>query len=230
MKPADSIDSTNSANSANTAVGEDELMSEPGSPSAASSRWLQALLCLAVIFASFAAGNLWGTRSAEPPSGPVDVGFLNDMSLHHDQAVEMSNLALVHAEDPGVRGFARDILIFQRYELGAMNAMLAERSLRRAGSDQPVMGWMGMSMSAQEMPGLASEAEMKELGELRGREFDLQFLKLMIEHHRGGVHMAEYAAAKAEDPRVVDLASLVVRDQNAEIAEFNAYIAKLEKG
>ena len=61
---------------------------------------------------------------------------------------------------------------------------------------------------------------------MEGAAFDKRFLELMIEHHRGAIHMADQAVAHAVDDDVVDLARLVKRDQESEIAEFLSFLKR----
>lgn len=61
------------------------------------------------------------------------------------------------------------------------------------------------------------------MGALRGAEgadADALYLDLMAEHHRGGAHMADFAADQADDPGVRALAARMARNQAIEIAEF----------
>ena len=54
------------------------------------------------------------------------------------------------------------------------------------------MAWMGMPVPLDQMPGLATDEQMKQLRDASGAESDKLFLELMAAHHRGGVHMAEH--------------------------------------
>ena len=51
------------------------------------------------------------------------------------------------------------------------------------------------------MPGMATEDELANLRALSGTAFDVEFLRLMIRHHQGGLDMAQYAAEHADDRR-----------------------------
>jgi uncharacterized protein (DUF305 family) len=77
------------------------------------------------------------------------------------------------------------------------------------------------------MPGMISDDRLDELEESEGREADALFLELMAEHHRGGLHMAEYAAEHADDGDVRDLAARMWRDQAIEINEYAAAAERL---
>jgi uncharacterized protein (DUF305 family) len=193
--------------------------------------WLVRALVVVLAF-SFLAGAIGyavGVRQQKTPSNAVDVGFLIDMSDHHDQAVTMALTVYNRTTDPTIRSFAQDILIFQRYELGLMSAYLDDHHGVRPDYDpeRPAMGWMGMTMTAGSMTGMASDDQLAALTDATGRDLDLQFLDLMTAHHRGGVEMADYAAAHAADPHVRALAARMASQQTSEIDEYTAYRAKI---
>ena len=83
------------------------------------------------------------------------------------------------------------------------------------------MEWMGESTSPDEMPGLATPEEIAALEQARGVELDDQFTRLMINHHAGGVHMAEFAAESAKLGEVRDFAEQMAANQQREIEELN---------
>jgi uncharacterized protein (DUF305 family) len=186
-------------------------------------------LAAALIFLGGAFGYLIGVRGSEAPSSSVDVGFLNDMSDHHDQAVTMALLALERSEDQVVLGFAQDVLVFQRSELGAMSVYLADQGATRASFDpeRTAMEWMGMPTTLSSMPGMATDEDLALLQAAEGEAFDLLFLELMGAHHEGGIHMSEFAAANAEDPRVRALAGRMAENQTIEVREYESYADRL---
>jgi len=184
----------------------------------------------AVLFAVIAVGLLLvggglavvlgiGRDDAATP-GAVDVGFSRDMAAHHLQGVEMANLATDHSEDPAVRGLAFDIATTQTNQVGRMQGWLALWGYSPTGGD--VMAWMGHDMAGMHMspgtlmPGMATEEELANLRSLRGTAFDVEFLRLMIRHHQGGLEMAQYATAHGETDVVRTLAKSIAESQTAE--------------
>jgi uncharacterized protein (DUF305 family) len=141
----------------------------------------------------------------------------------------MSILATENATDLVTRNFARDVLIFQRYELGLMDAYLARMDVDRAevDPDREAMGWMGTPVPLDEMVGLASDEELDALRDARGLDADVLFLELLIRHHEGGVHMAEDASVRAEAPEVRRLAEYQATTQRAEIAEYRSALDRM---
>ena len=178
-------------------------------------------LVMALLFLAGAVGYMIGGDRPPGESSP-EVGFLRDMTTHHDQAVEMANTALDRATEPLVRTFAREVLITQRYELGLMSAWLGEWGYGYDAERSVAMAWMGVPTPPEEMPGMASAVQMDALRRAEGREVDALFLAMMSEHHRGGVDMAAVAVEVVDDADVRALAEAVARNQRIEINEYQA--------
>jgi uncharacterized protein (DUF305 family) len=157
----------------------------------------------------------------------VDVGFLQDMMTHHEQAIQMSVIAMSRGSDPAVRQEALDILLAQRGEYVQMADKLESWGVDVESADGTVMGWMGMPMAPEQMPGLASVEEMANLKTLKGTEADIEFLRLMIDHHAGGVEMAKAASSGANVAFVKVLADGMAALQAVEIAEMQAFARRL---
>jgi uncharacterized protein (DUF305 family) len=68
-------------------------------------------------------------------SGNPDVDFLAMMIPHHQGAVEMARLVLIHGRDPLTRRLAEEIIASQSSEIGAMTERL--RILRRGEDAEP---------------------------------------------------------------------------------------------
>ena len=171
-------------------------------------------------------------RDDAPAADSVDAGFAWDMSRHHLQGVEMANLVAARSADPVIRSLGFDISATQTNQVGRMQGWLSLWGLSPTNPNPP-MAWMGSDMgdmagmagtSATEMadgalmPGMATEDELTQLGSLSGTAFDVQFLRLMIRHHQGGLKMAQYAVAHAQEPAVRTLARSIADTQTAEVS------------
>jgi len=83
------------------------------------------------------------------------------------------------------------------------------------------------------MPGMLTDAQMKELAEASGPEFDRLFLTYMIQHHRGAVAMVKDLFATpgaAQDETVFKFANDVNVDQSTEIARMERMLSALPAG
>jgi uncharacterized protein (DUF305 family) len=198
---------------------------------------------LAVLLLGAALGislQLKGGSSAQSVGGTVDIGFAQDMSVHHRQAVLMAGIARDRSIDPAIRQLAFDIETNQLQQIGQMQGWLSLWNAAPLPSGH-YMTWMtdtelmpGMSHSGGSlgaagvtiMPGMASPADLEQLRTSSGAQFDVLFLQLMLRHHQGGVPMARYAEQHAETPQVRNLAEKMVAAQGAESEYMTQLIAQ----
>ncbi|HMG43425.1 MAG TPA: DUF305 domain-containing protein [Acidimicrobiales bacterium] len=177
------------------------------------------VLGAALAFLGFAFALFMG-RDRPPGPDSVDVGFMQDMISHHEQAVDMAQTELVDGSDPTVLAFAREILMFQSKEIGSMERLLADWDSGRGDPERQAMTWMGMSTPVDQMPGMATEEELDSLRAAQGTNADALFLELMARHHVGGMHMSEYATDNAGTDAARDFAAVVGRNQAIEVNEY----------
>ncbi|HEX4980718.1 MAG TPA: DUF305 domain-containing protein, partial [Ilumatobacteraceae bacterium] len=170
-------------------------------------------------------GWMIGDSANSRHADAVDVGFLQDMREHHEQAVEISFLYLSLDEtNPSLRVVARSITFGQGIEIGRMIQMLRDFGESEVNEGDTSMGWMGHSMPLGEMPGMATDAELDQLGAIAGAEADGLFVQLMVRHHQGGIEMADYAADNAADDEVQAMAASIADGQREEITELERLI------
>lgn len=182
------------------------------------------LLVAAVAFLVGAIGFVVGERSGGgDPLNDADVGFMQDMGFHHDQAIQMSLILLDKPEiDRSLKAFAQEIIIGQRYEQGVFAAILDRFGHPTEGGDT-VMGWMGEPMPAEEMTGLATPEQIEQLREAEGDEAASLWIALMSEHHLAGLHMADHVVRHGSDPTVTNLATQMVTTQRGEVLDLDRY-------
>jgi uncharacterized protein (DUF305 family) len=150
-----------------------------------------------------------------PDGESAEAGFARDMSVHHAQAVEMSEIVRDRTESEEMRTLAADIALTQQGQIGQMEGWLAVWGLP-ATRTGPAMAWMGHSTEGR-MPGMASSEEVEELREAPPEEMDVRFLQLMIPHHEAAIPMAEAALDHSDRPEVERLAGAISASQEAEI-------------
>ncbi|WP_231626907.1 DUF305 domain-containing protein [Streptomyces apocyni] len=180
-------------------------------------------LCLAVValvVMTASRGDGAGTGKT-PDAGSADAGFARDMAVHHQQAVEMSFIVRERTDDEEVRRLAYDIINTQANQRGMLLGRLEVWDLPKS-SQRPPMAWMGHDMAYEPrdgslMPGMATNTELDRLRQAKGKDAEVRFLKLMTEHHRAGVDMAQGAVDRADDGVLVRLAEGMVRGQRSEM-------------
>jgi uncharacterized protein (DUF305 family) len=181
-----------------------------------------------IVAAALIAGMIgWLIRdtSAQPDAGDVDIGFLQDMRVHHEQAVAMSMMYLDRPDtDPGLRTVARSILFGQAIDIGRMIQLLRDADAPEAAEGDEAMAWMGMPTTHEQMPGMATDEQIEDLAALEGAAADELFVDLMVDHHDGGVHMAAHAAEHADSGEVRRMAESMARSQQEEIAELEGLV------
>ncbi|WP_426572064.1 DUF305 domain-containing protein [Aquihabitans sp. McL0605] len=188
------------------------------------SGWHVAALVVAVAFLVGAIAFVVGQRDGDAdPLNAVDVGFMQDMGYHHEQAVQMSLLLLAkEGLDPNLTSYAQEIIIGQRYEQGVFSATL-DRFHHDSEPGDTVMGWMGEPLPIDKMTGLATDAQMEQLRNATGKDAEALWIALMSEHHLAGLHMADYAARHGKDETTRNLALSMVKNQRSEVLDLARY-------
>lgn len=202
-------------------------------PAPQEARWIRPVLAVVAVVGLLllgAAGGLLlsGVPGSGPPAVPatdsVDVGFSQDMTVHHQQAVTMAAWARDHTTDPVLHQLAADIEATQTAQIGRMQGWLelwGAPALPTGGH----MAWMTEAShghtpapagGARTMPGMASDEELAALRAASGPQLDVLFLQLMLRHHEGGAGMLQYGAERASVPQVRNLAAQMLRSQASE--------------
>ncbi|MGW6494189.1 DUF305 domain-containing protein [Nonomuraea angiospora] len=137
----------------------------------------------------------------------ADIKYVQDMVVHHRQALDMSLLAPTRAESAQLKSLASRIKDAQGPEIQFMTTWLREQQQTVPDHHAAHEG----------MPGMATPAQMEALKAAKGKDFDRMFLELMINHHLGAIKMSEQVLTSGSHIRIEELASDVSVTQAAEI-------------
>ena len=159
------------------------------------------------------------TRATLPPHSPADTQFMQNMIMHHAQAVEMTALIDTHTENKELRSLGARISRSQADEIKFMKRWLTARD---ESTSPPMHHMPGMDMSGHQMlmPGMLTEKQMAALRKAKGQEFDKLILKGMIQHHNGALIMVKElfdTAGAGQDAELFNFATEVDSGQRAEI-------------
>jgi uncharacterized protein (DUF305 family) len=164
----------------------------------------------------------WMSLSERPPAeGTPSVNFARDMAAHHRQAVEMTLIVRDRTQDPALRQLLIDQILTQQAQIGYFEGWLTTWGLPLAGPQPPMTGMMrheGSEMQmTPELMGMQPQSTVNKLGTLPVAEAEIQFLQMMIAHHKGGVLMSQSVLAENPRPEVARLAESIINGQTAEI-------------
>jgi uncharacterized protein (DUF305 family) len=150
-----------------------------------------------------------------------DITFVEQMIVHHQQALAMSAMAPERTNSTDILELAGRIKGSQDDEISFMQEWLIDRQI------SPMSHHDGHHMK---MMGMASQEELAQLSLSNGVEFDQLFLTLMISHHEGAIHMVDMLKAQpgsAYDPILYEFISDLVNDQGVEIERMNGFLTAL---
>ena len=150
----------------------------------------------------------------------LDIMFAQMMIPHHQQANEMSDMALSQASTNEVKTLAEQIKGAQAPEIAVMRGWLANWGAPETAVDDH----SGHSMST----GMMTDDDMAALSATTGPNFDRLWLQMMVSHHQGAVSMAQDVLATTTNPEVKTLAESIIEAQKKEIASMEVLQANGE--
>jgi uncharacterized protein (DUF305 family) len=192
----------------------------PPAPPAERRGWARPLIAVlaavGLLLFGAAAGLLIGlpgsSATSTPTADSVDVGFAQDMSVHHQQAVQMASWERDHTTDPALKQLAFDIETTQLQQIGRMQGWLGLWGMASEAPGGKHMAWMADDAHSHSM----TSDQLRSLRAASGEQMDVLFLQLMLRHHEGGVLMLQYASEHASVPEVRNLAAQMLSSQTSE--------------
>ncbi len=145
----------------------------------------------------------------------ADIMFLQMMIPHHQQAIDISNLAMKSSQDAELIELAKIIARDQAAEIKQMKAWLKD-----AGASED----MGHAM--HDMGGMLNDDELAALSAATGKEFDILWLKGMTEHHDGAIHMTQMIE-DARNAEIKAFGTKVIKDQSKQIDQMKKMLARI---
>ena len=145
----------------------------------------------------------------------ADIMFLQMMIPHHQQAIDISNLALKTTQDAELKKLATIIARDQAAEIVQMKSWLND-----AGASED----MGHSMHG--MGGMLTDEELVALKAAKGSVFDRLWLEGMTNHHDGAIHMTQMIE-DAKNAEIKAFGNKVIADQSAQIAQMKEMLKRI---
>ena len=145
--------------------------------------------------------------------GMNEIMFAQGMIPHHQQAIDMSNMALKNGASAEIKKLAKGIISAQQKEMSQLKYWLtATKSSMTMDHD------MGMN-------GMLSKGDLAALKKLKGSKFNTAFLKAMIAHHEGALEMVALLDG-TENAEAKKIATDITKGQSGEIAFMKKLLAK----
>lgn len=184
-----------------------------------------AALCLLVACGGGGGDAQTGGRAAEAPVitgepagyNSADVTFASTMVPHHQQAIEMSNMALQRSTNPELIALANQTVATQQPEVNILNVFLVQWNENPDIRTDP--GNVDEDTLEPSVPGMVDDATIAKLESLRGPEFDKLWLQSMIGQHQGAIAMAKSEIADGKNVDAIAIAETIVAGQEAQIGQ-----------
>jgi uncharacterized protein (DUF305 family) len=150
----------------------------------------------------------------------ADVTFAQSMIPHHEQAIEMVDIAL----DPNVGAGAKIKDLATRIKAG-QGPEIKQLTALLKGWNKPVAMDTSDGHDMSSMTGMMSAGDMKQLGAMKSGDFDKKWAAMMIEHHKGAIEMSTTVKAGGSNSEILALADKVIAAQEGEIKELTPLAA-----
>ena len=113
--------------------------------------------------------------------------FLTMMVTHHQQGMQIMELAIQKSQNPKIVAISKKMLERQNSEVVKMKALLSKLPAT-SDANYPIPGMKPM--------------EMKSLSGVSGKEFDNMYITEMSDHFKGGMQMTAYLLKCSHNPKM----------------------------
>lgn len=128
-----------------------------------------------------------------------DAQFLDKMTEHHRQGIEMAEMAKEKAKDSELKKMSAKMVKDQTKEIAQMEKWRKSDFAKES--------------KASDLP---PKMDMSPLKTATAAQFDHQFISMMTKHHDDGINMAREAEQKATTEKVKTFAKNIVKNQTME--------------
>ena len=149
----------------------------------------------------------------------ADIEFAQGMIAHHQQAIEMAEIAL----DPNVGASPAVIDLATRIK-GAQDPEVELMTGWLTAAGEPVAMDTSEGHDMSSMEGMMTAEQMDAMAAMTGADFDQIWLQMMIAHHEGAVSQSQTVKANGSNADVLALADTIINAQQAEITEMQALL------
>ena len=150
-------------------------------------------------------------------TGDFDLDFANMMMMHHQAAIDMSEVEIAKGSDTQIKTMAQNIITAQKAEIEQMQQFVKNYKMPEAKMDKGEMhNELGETMKTM---------MDKMMGMQMTGNTDKDFVMMMIPHHESAVTMAEDEISHGKKLELKKMAQKMIADQNKEISDFKTWLA-----
>jgi uncharacterized protein (DUF305 family) len=165
--------------------------------------WLTTLLF--VVLSADASAN---TPAPTDETSRYEVDFMTGMIDHHAMAVEMANICLERASHAELLEMCNNIRAAQTSEIRTMQSWLAQ--------------WYGRDYKPRMSK--AERAQLRELSQASGPDFEIAFMQSMVEHHQAAIAEAGECLGSAYHRELIQLCGSIAAAQAQEIVTLRVWL------
>lgn len=171
------------------------------------------------------------TPTTTPTFSAADAQFVELMVPHHRQGLALASLVPERTDTPEVVILAQDITALRTPELQQLLEQLQEwrlpAELPAADTSSPTTDGADPSSApdvaaAGDVEGGLTTEQVQALLDAEGPEFDLLWLEGMVEHHEGGIALAESVLAAGIHRPTLTFAEVLIATNRAQLSRMQA--------
>lgn len=150
-------------------------------------------------------------------TGDFDLDFANMMILHHQSAIDMSEVEIAKGTDAQIRTMAQNIITAQNLEISQLQAFIKNYKIPEVKkTNQEMHNELGETM--KDMMDKMNKMQMT-------GNTDKDFVMMMIVHHESAVKMAGDELSHGKQYEVKKMAQKMLEDQSKEINDFKTWLS-----
>lgn len=157
------------------------------------------------------------TSADDQPLNLADITYLQLLAYHHRGAIELARLVPDRTDHQELADFAEMVIEAQLEGIERIKTILSDAGIEPGPVLDVDLDEIRGFISS--IPGNPEPNELAYLGALEGQEFDLQFINVFSNHHRGAIQLSQSVLQEGESERVAEMAKEVIQTQQEEIIQ-----------
>ena len=150
-------------------------------------------------------------------TGDFDLDFANMMMMHHQGAIDMSEVEIAKGADAQIKTRAQNIITAQKAEIEQMQQFVKNYKMPEAKKESGEMH----NELGETMKGMMDKMNSMQMT----GNTDKDFVMMMIPHHESAVTMAEDELTHGKQLTLKKMAQKMIADQSKEITEFKTWLS-----